>query len=373
MRHLRDLKPAFPRGKTCLLRVDFNVENLRESFRLRAALPTIQYLHRRGTRVVIISHRGRPTRNQRSKRRTTLRALLPFLREHFGERAVFMNHGATFPELLRRISRSPGNAVILLENLRFLPGEETNDPSLGKTLAAFGDFFVNDAFSVCHRKNASVTQLPRYLPSFAGLLLEREVKTLGKFLNANSKGLLLILGGAKASDKIGVMERFLRRSRSVLLGGVPANTFLKARGLDIDGSAFEPTMIPLARLFLKNRRIMLPSDFVAKGGRLLDIGPETAARFRDEIQRAKTIFWNGPMGLFEDKRFRVGSEAIARAIVKSRAFSIVGGGETTQLIFEMKLEKKIGFLSTGGGAMLEYLSGKKLPGLAALENSGKLR
>jgi len=366
MRYLSKLKPSTLRGKTCLLRVDFNIENPDESYRLQASLPTLHYLARSRAKIVILAHRGRPKNDLASRRNASLRITLPFLRKNFGNRVQFFND-SNFAALRRRINAAKPNAIILLENLRFFEGEETNDQAFAKSLASLGNLYVNDAFSVCHRKNASVVHLPRYLPSFAGLLLGKELAVLGKFLKTNSRSLIIILGGAKASDKIGVMKHFLRRARTILLGGVPANTFLKAKGFDIENSHFEPKMISTARRLLRNPRIVLPVDFIAHGGRLLDIGPRTAKLFRSEIRKGKTIFWNGPMGLFENKKFRGGSEAIARAIVGSPGFSIAGGGETTQLIIQLKLERRFGFLSAGGGAMLEYLSGKELPGIKALQ------
>ena len=370
MQYLSRTLPSLIRGKTALVRVDFNVENQEESFRLRAALPTLRFLLAQNTKIVLLSHRGRP-QTKSDKRKLSLKPLTRFLERNLGRRVTFIS--SIDEKSKKKIATAPAKSIFLLENLRFDPREDGNERSLALELSELGDFFVNDAFSVSHRENASVTELPRLLPSVAGLLLEKELLGLNGFINGKKEGLVIILGGAKASDKIGVLKRLISGADAVLLGGVPANIFLKAQGFDIGKSAFEPTMLPVAATLLKKKNIVLPIDFLWHNGKMLDIGPRSVDLFIEKLSSAKTIFWNGPLGYFEQDRFKAGSERIAKAIIESGAFSVVGGGETTQLINSMGASKKFGFLSTGGGAMLEYLSGTELPGLRALEKARLLR
>lgn len=364
MRYLRELKKEDLNGKTVLLRVDFNIETAKEKFRLAASLSTIRFLRARGARVVLLSHRGRPTKSPASRQANSLRLVLPFLRHHIGGEIVFFSH-FDFPKIRASIAKSK-NALFLIENLRFLDGEKNGDPAFAKSLASLGNIYVNDAFSVCHRENASVSVLPKYLPSFAGIELEKEIRMLHKALAMREKPLVVILGGAKVPDKIGVIKHLLPKTAYFLVGGIIANTFLKARGSDIEKSPFDKTMLKTAQGLLKNPKIILPMDFVSKNHQYFDIGPLTVKLFSEKLRGAKMVFWNGPLGFFEDKRFRRGSTAVAQTIAKSAAFTVVGGGETTDLIRTLGLEKKMGFLSTGGGAMLEFLAGKKLPGIQAL-------
>ncbi len=372
MRYLSAADPKEFQGKTCLLRVDFNVENRKEDFRLFAVLPTIHWLLRADAKVVLLSHRGRPEQTfQVSNLKfqvspdETLKIIIPFLKNHLKTPVKF------FPNLdVKKINRAtkkaaPGS-LFLVENLRLFAGETNNDPAFAQTLSQLGEIYVSDAFSVCHRAHASVATLPTLLPSYAGLLLEREVRSLTRVLNTHEKPLVLIIGGAKASDKIGVVEHFLPKADAILVGGAAANTFLKARGDDIKSSHYEPAMADHARSLLHHHNIILPTDFVEHEEKYLDIGPETVKAFVKKLKAAKTIVWNGPMGMFEDGRFAAGSRKLARAIVKTHAFTLAGGGETTQLITKMKLGHKFSFLSTGGGAMLAFLAGKKLPGIEAL-------
>ena len=239
----------------------------------------------------------------------------------------------------------PRGEAILMENLRFWPGEEENDLEFAKKLAKLGDFYVNDAFAVCHRENASVTRLPKLLPSYAGFLLEKEINTLKAVMEKPEKPLVLILGGSKIEDKAPVIKNLLPKTARVLLGSIALN----------DSHA-----VP------KSKKVTIPVDWVAEGNLAFDIGPKTIEAYGKEISKAKTIIWNGPVGKFEDEKYLKGSLAITKSVAASSAFSVVGGGETTQLILQTGFRKKIGFLSTGGGAMLEFLAGKKLPGIEAL-------
>ncbi len=366
----RENKKTFA-GATCLVRVDFNIESASDTFRLEAAIPTIRFLRGAGAKVVLLSHRGRPPQKLKNGNlklkpnlKFTLKIVLPFLKRHLGA-ITFIPH-FEFQKIKEVIAASPKKSIFLLENLRFLPGEEKNDPKLAHSLASLGDCYVNDAFPVCHRKNASVSRLPRLLPAYAGFQLEDEIKNLDS-LHSRGKPLVVIIGGAKASDKIPVIQNFLSRADTFLITGVPANTFLKAKGLDIGKSIFEKKMIPTAQRLLKSKKLILPFDFIVHNNKILDIGLMSIKLFEGYIKRAKTIIWNGPPGIFEDRRFALGSEEIARAIARSHAFSVVGGGATTALVHKLGLKRRFGFLSTGGDAMLDYLAGKPMPGIDVLE------
>ena len=367
IKYLRNLSENSLRGKKVLVRVDFNVKSAIDSLRLERTVPTIKFLLKNGATPVLISHRGRPKPGARIVGRDeTLRVAVPFLTKAL-RRKIYFFPSLNLEILKEKINNAPRESVILLENLRLLPGEEADDPILGRKLASLAHIYVNDAFAVNHRKNASVTQIPKHLKSYAGLLLEDELRELGNLSKSPKRPFVIILGGAKASDKIGIIERFLPYATHILLGGVPANTFLKARGFDIDKSPYEPSMLERAKKLLQSEKIILPKDFVSFQGKILDIGKESAELFKHYIKGARTILWNGPLGLFEDPRFAKGSETIARAIASGRGYSIVGGGETTALILKLNLEKWVSFLSTGGGAMLEYIADKKLPGIEALK------
>lgn len=335
------------RGRTALVRVDFNVENPREAWRVEAIVPTVKFLLGRGARIVLISHRGRPSQKSNTQHPTpnisnnlTLKIFVPVLERLLRQKVVFL------PEIPKKLQ---AGKLFLLENLRLWPGEEKNDRRFARSLARLADFFVNDAFAVSHRRAASVVAITKSLPSYAGFCLEREIKTLGRVMRKPKKPLVLIIGGGKIKEKIDVIHHMLPKAARVLLG-----------------SAIRHKRAPRLP---KSPKIIVPSDWLGEKEIALDIGPATIARYCAEIKKAATIIWGGPLGQFEVKRYRRGSEAIARAVAASRAFTVVGGGETTQLLREMRLEKKINFVSTGGGAMLEFLAGKRLPGLEALRNT----
>lgn len=357
VRSLRSLK-----GKTALVRIDLNVEPGEEkhAFRVGAVVPTIRFLRKRGARVVLISHRGR---TQQKNTLYSLKAFIPLLTRAIGEKVRFLDTNVVSAK--DAIVDSSG-AVFLLENLRFYESEEKNDSGFARLLSRLGDFYVNDAFAVSHRTNASIVAITKYLPSYSGLLLEAEIKNLSRIMNTPRRPFTLIIGGAKIADKVGVIEKLWRKTDFVLLGGGPANTAMLAQGIPIGDSVADKTYVPLLKKLLKKKKIRVPSEVVIRGKKILDIAPLAVVKYAEIIKKSKTIVWNGPMGLFEDKRYIKGSEALAKAITKSKAFSIVGGGETTALITKLKLVKKFSFVSTGGGAMLEFLSGKKLPGIEAL-------
>lgn len=347
---------------TALVRVDVNIESKHEIFRIQAALPSLRFLEECGARVVLLSHRGRPTR---PSSKDSLRRILPLLRTYVKRPISFLPHTALerAPELIRR---AKPQALFLFENLRFFKEEQNADYSFARKLAAMGDCYINDAFSVCHRAHASVVVLPKLLPAYAGIRLEQEMQSLSRVSSHARQPLVVILGGAKAADKIAVIGHFLTRAAHILVGGATANTFLKAQGLAIGRSSYNRALLPEARRLSASPRIVLPMDFIAEQGTFLDVGPLTVERFTQIISRARTVVWNGPLGFIESPKFRAGSEAIARAIVKHKPFSVAGGGETTEFIFSLGLGKRFTFLSTGGGAMIAFLAGKKLPGIEAL-------
>lgn len=351
------------------MRVDFNVQDgdLKNSLRIKSVLPTIKYLLNNKCRVVILSHKGRPNGNQKD---FSLKSIAGFLSKVINRKIIFVNN-FNFAAIRKRVNNSPAASVFLLENLRFLAGEEKNSKALAKKLASLGDFYVNDAFSVSHRANASVAAITKFIPAYAGFLMEKEIKNLSKAMKKPKRPLVIILGGAKISDKIGLIKSFLKRADYFLIGGGMANTFIASWGIPVGDSLYEKSMVSMARDLIKQagKKFFLPSDVVIENRKILDIGPETAKKYAGIIKKAKTIIWNGPVGYCEDKCFLYGSLSITKAIAKSRAFSVVGGGETTALIANCKLQianSRI-FVSTGGGAMLEYLAGKKLPGIESLK------
>jgi 3-phosphoglycerate kinase len=398
MKYLSSLKNKNLANKICLLRVDFNItdDDLKKQkvpLRMQAVLPTIKFLIKRRAKVVILSHRGRPKEasdKQQATRVYTLKPFVKILSKLLKKPVSFI----TLKELglinktKREIKDSARGSIFLLENLRFFPGEDKNDQKFAKNLASLGTFYVNDAFAFSHRPTASIVGIPKFLASYAGLLLEKEIKNLSQVMKKPKKPLVIILGGAKISDKIGVIKNFLKKADYLLLGGGVANTFFAAQRLPIGKSLYEEQMIPTAKLLLRSRKIILPIDSVVQAKKILDIGPQTIKKYSQVIKKAKTIVWNGPMGYIENPKFAKGSKAISQAILKTRAFSaprpkgrgggprglaIIGGGETISIFpaacFKLHASKL--FISTGGGAMLEYLAGKKLPGIVVLQRNIK--
>jgi len=387
MKFLSHLKNKDLANQTCLLRVDFNLtdDDLKKQkipLRIKSVLPTIKFLIKKRAKVVILSHRGRPEKVSSIKYQVSNHTLKPFVKiiskilknpVHFIDFDKKTNFVKT--EDVQKIRASINGSIFILENLRFLPGEDKNDANLAKRLAGLGTFYVNDAFAFSHRKDASMVAITKFLPSYAGLLLEKEIKNLSRIMKNPKKLLVIILGGAKVSDKIGVIKNFLKEVKGqkskincFLTGGGVANTFFAAQGLPVGKSLYEKEMIPAARQLLKSRKIILPIDSAIQGKKILDIGPKTIKRYVEIIKKARTIVWNGPMGYIESPKFARGSKAISQAILKSQAFSVIGGGETTSLLKSKTYNLKPNiFVSTGGGAMLEYLAGKKLPGLEALK------
>lgn len=358
------------RGKTVLVRTDFNVPMsgpddariIADDFRIRAALPTINWLTERGARVVCASHLGRPKG-------------VPILK-------YSMN------PIRKRLSElAPG--VELLENLRFNPGEESNDPMFVNEIVNGIDFYVNDAFGAAHRSHASIVGPPKSLPSAAGRLLQREVEVLAELRNNPKRPLVAVLGGAKISDKIGVIKALSKVVDSFVIGGGMCFTFLAAKSLPIGDSLCERDQIAFCKQLLESQvKIHLPEDIVGvdnagifatfgvrlpEGSKGLDIGPGSAAAFADIIMGARSVFWNGPMGMFEDERFAAGTRTVAQAMSETKAFTVVGGGDSAAALAQFGYEKDVDHVSTGGGASLEFLELGDLPGLSALRGAPNVR
>jgi len=324
---MKTLKDFDFKNKSVLVRADFNVPlsgqgEILDDFRIRETLPTINYLITNGAKVILMSHLDSPGGK--------------FVKE------------LQMKPVAERLEKFLGEKVALLENLRFNPGEEQNDENFAKELAQKGDIYINDAFSVCHRAHASIVGVPRFLPSGAGFLLEKEVACLTNLSANPSKPLVAVIGGAKVETKIVMIDKLSEKADFVLISGLI--------GKGVVGQ----------KIKLKYpEKIIFPVDEIG-GGK--DVGPETVRLFKEKISKAKTIFWNGPLGKIENEEFVSGTKAIAEAIAESRAFTVVGGGETVEFISKLGLIKEFSHVSTGGGAMLAFLSGEKLPGLVALEN-----
>jgi phosphoglycerate kinase len=268
-----------------------------------------------------------------------------------------------------QITAAQPGAFFVLENIRFAPGEENSDASFAQGLASLGDLYVNDAFAVDHHGSVSVSAVAKLLPAYAGFLVQQEVEHLGRIRSNAEKPMVVIIGGGgKAGEKFAVIKNLYNQTDHFLIGGVMANTFLKARGVDVGSSQTDETIAEDVKKYLHDPKIVLPTDWVAgDNGAALDLGEKSAAAFAAIISTAKTVVWNGPMGKFEQPQYRAGSLALAQAIVKSGAFSVAGGGETTEFLLQSNLGDKFSFLSTGGGAMLAYLAGKPMPGLEAIQ------
>ena len=377
-------------GKRVFLRADLNVPlaegGIADDTRLRAVLPTIRYALKAGAAVVLASHLGRPKGRDP---RYSLRPVGERLAALLGQ-AVELAPDCVGPETAARARALAPGDVLLLENLRFHPGEEKNDDAFARELAALADCYVNDAFAAAHRAHASIDAITRHLrPAAAGLLMRRELDALGRILEAPARPLVAILGGAKVSDKLALVGHLLERVDALLIGGAMAFTFLQALGHAVGRSLVEAGRVETARGALETARrrgvrVGLPVDaLVAEGpdspsGRAvgvreippdlmgLDIGPRTAEAFAAELRTARTIAWNGPMGVFEKAPFAGGTLAVARAVAAAPAFSVVGGGDTIAAVAQAGVADRIGYVSTAGGAFLEYLEGRKLPGVEAL-------
>jgi phosphoglycerate kinase len=377
------------RGRRVLLRVDFNVPvkngRVLEEARLVASLPTINALRERGAKVIVATHLGRP-----QGRKVASLSLKP-VASHLArllKAPVAFSPEIVGPKTEAASARLRPGGVLMLENLRFDPGEEKNDPRFAKRLAGLADFYVDDAFASAHRPAASISGVPRYLPRAAGLLLLKEVEVLSKLLGKPKRPFLVVIGGAKVETKIGVIRTFARRATAVALGGSLVAPFLKAKGFSVGVSPASAADLAAAKRALGAKNILLPVDVVVAAGPkakprvadvadirskevIYDIGPETIRAYAGLVKQARTLVWNGPLGWFEKPCYSHGTKALCLIIAarsRGRAYGVVGGGETIQAVRERGLADWFDWVSTGGGAMLEFLEGKKLPGLEVLRN-----
>lgn len=380
-------------GKRVLLRVDFNVPisegRIADDTRIREAIPTIQYLVERGARVIVITHLGRPDGQVDEASRTTL--LAKRLAELIG-RPVRHLDDCVGPSVDAAAASMRDGEIVMLENIRFHPGETKNDPGFARQLASLGDLYVNDAFGTAHRAHASTAGIAAYLPAVAGLLMEREISTLGRIMTDPPHPFVAIIGGSKISTKIGVLRSLLQRVDRLCVGGAMACTFLKARGLDMGRSLVEEDQLEVARSLLASSgqgggTLVLPLDAVvaaeAEPGvpteivavdavpppmKVLDVGPMTVERFLQTCDGSAAVVWNGPLGVYEVPPFDRGTDTLARGLAGSDAQTIIGGGDLVAALKKQGLADRMSFVSTGGGATLEFLEGKTLPGIAVLKD-----
>lgn len=359
------------KNKFVLVRADFNVPlkggKILDDSRIRAALPTINYLRKKGAKIILCSHLGRPDGRvvDNLSLKPVAKRLSELLRHHV---ELVTNYIAGDGIGYYSSDLYPGD-VLLLENLRFYPEEESNDSEFAKALAAYSDIYVDDAFGAMHRAHASITGVAKYLPSYAGLLVQKEVENLSKLKNARHP-FTAIIGGAKA-DKLELVASLMKKVDYLVIGGLLANIILKARGERISVSA-DSKLLSVAKKFCSSKKLVLPVDFAKdKNGKISpkDIGSETIKLIKDIIKKSKTIFWAGPLGMIEEKRFAKGTYEIAKAISavpKSKAFKVVGGGTSAEVVYSLKLEKKFSWVSTGGGASIEFVQKGSLPGIGVL-------
>lgn len=382
------------KGKKVLVRVDFNVpmnegKEITDDTRIRAAIPTIKYLIDAGAKVILASHFGRPKGEFNEKYSM---APIGIRLGQLLNQEVTQASDSIGPEVINQVNSLQDGHVLLLENVRFYKEEEKNDDNYAKDLANLADIYVNDAFGTAHRAHASTAGVAKYLPAVAGFLMEKEISIMGKAIKRPERPFVAIIGGAKVSDKIAVIENLLNIVDSLIIGGGMANTFLKAQGNNLGQSKVEEDKLDLAKDLLRKAQekgvdFLLPKDVVIAdkfaedaankvvrvneipdGWMALDIGPESTKVFADIIQGAKTVIWNGPMGVFEMDAFAKGTEGVAIALAESNAISIVGGGDSVAAVEKVGVADKMTHISTGGGASLEFLEGKALPGVVALND-----
>ncbi|GIV16113.1 MAG: phosphoglycerate kinase [Armatimonadota bacterium] len=386
------------KGKRVLVRVDFNVPQdetgrITDDRRIRAALPTIQYLMNQGARTILVSHLGRPKGKPEDKEKFTLKPVAERLSELLGK-PVPLAPDCVGPEVEKMVQTMKDGDILLLENVRFHPEEEKNDPEFAKQLASLAEVYVNDAFGTAHRAHASTEGVTKYLPGVAGYLMQKEIEYLGGALANPKRPFIAVLGGAKVKDKIPVIENLVGKVDRLIIGGGMAYTFLKAQGKEIGQSLLDTDSLQFCREMLAKAgdKILLPVDVVVADGNPfekgpdavriqvvsvdaipadwqgVDIGPETQKRFAEAVKGAGTVVWNGPMGIFEFDKFAVGTRAMAQALADSGAVTIVGGGDSAAAVEQLGFADKMTHISTGGGASLEFLEGKVLPGVAALQD-----
>lgn len=380
-------------GKRVLVRVDFNVPlkngEVLDDTRIVAALPTIKYLLERKAKVILVTHLGRP--KGKVVPELSVQPLASIIGSHLGRKVIFAGDCGG-PDSAEAVGKMAESDVVLLENVRFDPGEEKNDPVLGKKLAQLAEVFVDDAFGDSHRDHASTVAVTEYLPAVAGFLMEKEIDSLSEVVENPKRPFALVLGGAKAEDKIPVVENLIDKVDSLLIGGVMGNTFLKSQGYELGKSRIEEDSLETARDILKKCaaqgvEIVLPQDLVVADRfapdaevrvvpvnevpsewMALDIGPATVQAFAEKIANARTVVWNGPLGVYEMDKFAVGTKQVALAMAATQAKTVIGGGDVVAAVEAAGVSEKIQHISTGGGASLEFLSGKKLPGVEALND-----
>ncbi|GGA44816.1 phosphoglycerate kinase [Kroppenstedtia guangzhouensis] len=381
------------RGKRVFCRVDFNVPldqgEITDDNRIRAALPTIRHLTVHGAKVILASHLGRPKGKVVEELRLT--PVAERLSQLLGQ-SVVKTDQTVGEEVEKEVAGLKEGDILLLENVRFCPGEEKNDPELSRAFAKLADLYVNDAFGTAHRAHASTAGIAEHLPAVAGFLMQRELETLGQALQNPDRPFTAIIGGAKVKDKIGVIDNLLDKVDNLLIGGGLSFTFLKAKGVEVGQSLLESEKLDQARTFMKKAeqkgvRLLLPVDAVVatsfapdapaklvdveaipQDSMGLDIGPKTREVFADVIHTSKLVIWNGPMGVFEFDRFAEGTFAVGRAVAACTGMTIIGGGDSVAAVKKSGLAEQVGHISTGGGASLELMEGKTLPGVAVLQN-----
>lgn len=390
----KSLKDIDLKGKRVFCRVDLNVPmqegKITDDTRIRAVIPTIQYLRDQGAKVILASHLGRPKGKVVEELRLT--AVAKQLGELIGK-DVQKADEAYGDAVKAQIEELNAGDILLLENVRFYPGEEKNDPELAKAFAELADVYVNDAFGTAHRAHASTEGITHYIPAVSGFLMEKELDVLGKALSNPERPFTAIIGGAKVKDKIGVIENLLEKVDNLIIGGGLAYTFVKAQGHEIGKSLLEEDKIELAKSFMEKAKekgvnfympvdAIVADEFSADANtnvvsieeipadwQALDIGPKTAELYREVIQKSKLVIWNGPMGVFEMDKFAGGTKAVAEALAASEhTYSVIGGGDSAAAVEKFHLADKMSHISTGGGASLEFMEGKALPGVVALND-----
>lgn len=386
------------KGKRVLVRVDFNVPlkngKIKEAYKIEKSLPTIEYLKRAGAITILMSHLGRP---KGIDKKLSLKPAAAALGKMLKEKIVFIEIGdreindkKIFAKKIAKLNVLKKGSIVLLENIRFIKGEEKNDLKAAKALSSLADIFILDGFAVAHRDSASVTGVSKYLPTFAGLLMQEELAGLARLTEKPKKPFVIVLGGAKMETKVPLIKKLLPKATQILVGGGIINTCLWAKGADVGRSIVDKNFKKTALSYWKNKKIVMPVDLIVgeTSGRraktavmspkfnignskfgIYDIGPKTVSLFAKIIKKANTLVWNGAMGMFETAPYQWGSNSVARLLgsrAKGKAFGVAGGGETVEIIKKLKLMDQIDLVSTGGGAMLEFLAGKKLPGVGTV-------
>ena len=391
----KSIRDADLSGKRVIMRVDFNVPfdkegNITDDTRILGALPSIEHILKQNTKLILMSHLGRPKGQVKEELRLT--PVGKRLSEHLGKE-VIIARDCIGEETKKIISGMQNGDVVLLENLRFYKEEEANDEKFAKALSEYADVYVNDAFGTAHRAHASTEGIAHHLPGLAGFLMEKEISFLGKLLYSPEKPYIAIIGGAKVSSKIGVLEKLLEKVDVLIIGGGMAYTFLKAKGFEVGHSLVETEKVSLAFELIKKAdergvKLLLPpdnliADKVEESARVrtvdtnaipndmigVDIGPKSMRAYKKDIKQARTVLWNGPMGVFEIDKFARGTNQVAKALAASKATTVVGGGDSVAAVNKFKLADRISHVSTGGGASLEFLEGKELPGIQALSDA----